>query len=121
MPFPHKSFPFRAAFPKRSGVLALNRGLDVAILVAFLFFAARVVFGADRPWTGTTNTTWSTAGNWTGGAPGTGDNAVFNGTFTNQPNLTGTATVGGIWMTGSVAQNVTVSGSSVLTLSGNTI
>ncbi|PYL27156.1 MAG: hypothetical protein DMF45_13005, partial [Verrucomicrobia bacterium] len=87
-----------------------------------LFFAPQAVFAADRVWTGTTNTTWGTNSNWTGGAPSAGDNAEFNSAFSNQPNLAGNASAGGIWMTGSVGQNVTISDSGfTLTLQGNTI
>src|SRR5437899_2712350 len=87
-----------------------------------LFFAPQAVFAADRVWTGTTNTTWGTNSNWTGGAPAAGDNAVFNSAFSNQPNLAGNASAGGIWMTGSIGQNVTISDSGfTLTLQGNTI
>ena len=87
-----------------------------------LFFAPQAVFAADRVWTGTTNTTWGTNSNWTGGAPAAGDNAEFNSAFSNQPNLAGNASAGGIWITGSVGQNVTISDSGfTLTLQGNTI
>src|SRR5437016_1035453 len=87
-----------------------------------LFFAPQAVFAADRVWTGTTNTTWGTNSNWTGGAPSAGDNAEFNSAFSNQPNLAGNASAGGIWITGSVGQNVTISDSGfTLTLQGNTI
>src|SRR5207237_10562969 len=92
---------------------------------AFLFillFAPQAVFAADRVWTGTTNTTWGTNSNWTGGAPSAGDNAEFNSAFSNQPNLAGNASAGGIWMTGRVGQNVTISDSGfTLTLQGNSI
>jgi fibronectin-binding autotransporter adhesin len=89
---------------------------------AISFFAPQTIFSTDKYWTGATSTAWGTNGNWTGSAPLSGDNAVFNGTFTNQPNLGGNTSAGGIWMTGSVGQNVTISGgSNTLTLSGNTI
>ena len=89
-------------------------------LLVFLLLAPQLSLGADKAWNGGT-TTWNTNTNWTpSGAPGNTDNAVFNSTFSNQPNLTGSATVGGIWMTGSIGQNVTISGST-LTLNGNTI
>ena len=64
---------------------------------------------ALRPWTGAVSAQWSTAGNWTGGTPGASDTAEFNSAFTNQPNLTANATVGGLLMTTGVAQNVTLS------------
>jgi fibronectin-binding autotransporter adhesin len=81
---------------------------------------------ADISWTGLTSTSWNLLTNWLPTiVPGASDNAVFNGTFFlgRQPNLTASATVGGLWMTGAVGQNVTLtsSGSSVLTLNGNTI
>jgi autotransporter-associated beta strand protein len=90
-------------------------------LLTFLFLAPQLVFGTDRHWTGATNTTWGTSTNWDTAPPGgTTDNAVFNSTFTNQPNLGATATAGGLWMTGSVGQNTTITGNT-LTLQGNTI
>src|SRR6266404_4933949 len=94
------------------------------LLVTFWLFTPQLVFGIDKHWTGTTNTTWGTGTNWfEGSAPGgSTDNAVFDRTFTNnnQPTLGATATAGGLWMTNNVGQNVTISGST-LTLSGNTI
>jgi autotransporter-associated beta strand protein len=75
---------------------------------------------ADRVWTGGSDTNWSNNANWSGGAPLSSDNAKFNGVFSNQPNLTAPQTVGGLWMTTGVGQNVTISGST-LTLNGNTI
>lgn len=87
-----------------------------------LIFTATLAQATDTNWTGTTNATWGTGSNWiTGGKPGTNDNAVFNGTFSNQPNLTSNQNIGGIWMTNSAGQNVTISGSNTLTLGGNTI
>lgn len=90
-------------------------------LLIFLLFATQLAFAVDKPWTGATDTTWGTNTNWTGNAPSAGDNAVFNTTFTNQPNLTGNTSAGGIWMTTGVGQNVTISGAGVLQLSGGTI
>src|SRR6266404_7699635 len=77
----------------------------------------------DIEWTGATNTTWSTGTNWSGGSkPSSTQNAVFDLLFSNQPNLTSNQTVGGLWMTTGVGQNVTISASSgTLTLDGNTI
>lgn len=87
-----------------------------------LLFSAQVAFGAEAFWTGATGTTWSIPGNWSPGTPALGDNAVFNSTFSNQPNLTDSPSIGGIWMTGSVRQDVTISGSGqIITLSGSTI
>jgi fibronectin-binding autotransporter adhesin len=98
-----------------------HRSLVAAAVGSFLIFAVSFAHATDRIWTGATNMTWGTSTNWNTTPPGgTSDNSVFNGTFTNQPNLGSTATAGGLWMTGSVGQNVTVSGST-LTLQGNTI
>ncbi len=62
-------------------------------------------------------TTWGSAANWGGTAPGSADIGLFssNTAYTSQPTLTGTAAVGGLWSTGSAA--LVVSGSA-LTLSG---
>jgi fibronectin-binding autotransporter adhesin len=80
---------------------------------------------ADRSWTGGT-IDWNTGTNWGGKGgkvPGNIDNAVFNGTFTNQPNVSASTNPGGIWMTNTVGQNVTISANAgtTITLQGNTI
>jgi fibronectin-binding autotransporter adhesin len=107
---------------RRSAIIRLFGRVRLEwLLVTFWLFTPPLAFGTDRHWTGATNNTWGTNTNWDTGPPGgTSDNAVFNSTFTNQPNLAATATAGGLWMTGNVGQNVTISGST-LTLQGNTI
>src|SRR5260370_1056938 len=86
-----------------------------------LFFPA-LRLAADRVWTGAQDTFWGNNNNWVGNAPAAGDNVKFDSTFSNQPNLNGNTSVGGIWMTGSIGQSVTISASSgTLTLQGNTI
>jgi fibronectin-binding autotransporter adhesin len=80
----------------------------------------------DISWTGLTSTSWNLATNWSSlTVPGASDNAVFNSTFIlgRQPQVTAITTVGGLWMTTGVGQNVTISSSmaNVLTLNGNTI
>ena len=89
-----------------------------ALLLALMPLAS---FASDTTWTGGSDTTWSNNSNWTGNKPGANDNVLLSQSFTNQPNLTGNTTAGGIWVTGSIGQNTTISGSSVLTLSNNTI
>ena len=103
----------------RSFKALLVLAIAVTVLIAN---ESAVGAGQDIEWTGTTSTTWGTSTNWnpTGVPTGT-DNAVFNGTFTNQPTLTTSETVGGLWMTDPVAQNVTVGGAHLLMLEGNTI
>jgi autotransporter-associated beta strand protein len=58
--------------------------------------------------------------NWGGTLPGSADVALFSAaSYVSQPSLTTTASVGGIWDTGSGA--VTIGGTSALTLFGATI
>ena len=62
---------------------------------------------------------WSAASNWGGTLPGAADIAKFSGAaYAFQPSLTTTASVGGIWSTGSAS--LTISGSE-LALYGTTI
>jgi fibronectin-binding autotransporter adhesin len=78
----------------------------------------------DPDWTGATSTTWSVSTNWSPNAtPAPTDIVRFTGTFTNQPNLTASASAGGLWMTGTLGQNVTLSLSAgtALTINGTTI
>ena len=100
------------------------RPLSVTIgLLALLGSCPRPAFAVDRHWTGATTADWNTSGNWDTAIPSAGDNAVFDGTFTNQPTLNNNKSAGGLWMTGSVGQNVTISdsGALILSLSGGTI
>lgn len=67
-----------------------------------------------------TGPTWSAASNWGGTAPGAGDVGQFTaGLYASQPSLTSTATVGGLWETGSGA--ITISGSALTLVGTNTI
>lgn len=92
---------------------------------ALIFIAAvclcHPVHGADRVWTGSIDTNWGNNGNWLLERPTQSDNAVFNSSFTNQPTLNSNAPVAGLWMTGGVAQNVTVGGAGTLSIGGSTI
>jgi fibronectin-binding autotransporter adhesin len=74
---------------------------------------------ANFSWTGVTAAGWNNTGNWSPlGPPGPGDTAVFNQLFINQPNLTTGVSVGTVWMTTGVVQNVTLSGPGTLNLTG---
>ncbi|HWY51274.1 MAG TPA: autotransporter-associated beta strand repeat-containing protein [Chthoniobacterales bacterium] len=108
---------FRAGGHRRRILLFLG-----SLLLACLA-SAPPLFAVDDSWTGGHDTVWGTKQNWsTGSAPTGTDNATFNGTFANEPTLgTTIATVGGIWMTTGIGQNVTIGGTAVLTLAGNTI
>ena len=71
-------------------------------------------------WSGTTGPNWNVGSNWDGTVPGIADIGGFSAAaYTSQPALTTTASIGGIWDTGSSA--VTIGGTSTLTLFGTTI
>ena len=95
----------------------------LGLVFAISVFAPRTSSAADAVWNGSIDTNWGNNNNWTpAGAPSAGQNAKFSTTFTNQPNISGNTSVGGIWMTTGVGQNVTISGSGgALTLQGSTI
>lgn len=99
-----------------------GRADRIALVAIAMIIASQSGHATDSSWTGGTSTTWSTGTNWSAGVPGSTDNAVFSGTFANQPTLTAnTVTAGGLWMTGTPGQNVTISGAFNLNLGGNTI
>jgi len=79
----------------------------------------------DKSWTGASSTIWATSSNWNPGAvPVAADNALFSASFTSQPRLTASTTVGGLWIKTGVTKSAVISAGSpsyVLTLSGNTI
>ncbi len=88
--------------------------------VLLLVLIRASALGADKIWTGASDSTWSNNPNWVGNHPAAGDNAVFSQGITFQPNLTGATSIGGLWMTTGITSAVTISGST-LTLGGNTI
>ena len=101
---------------------SLPFGLLLALVGALLLPAAlapraNAEVDANFSWTGIVNSTWTTTGNWNpSGPPGAADTAVFNQAILNQPNLTVGSTVGTVWMTTGVVQNVTISGAGTLSL-----
>src|SRR6202043_1754017 len=116
--------PHPSATPSPPAMVPFGRPGLRWLLLMFLLFAPQLVFGTDDEWTGSTNTDWSTKTNWNPGLPKGSDNAKFDSTFVNgnQPNLSASTSVGGLWMATGVEQNVTISGGpNVLTLNGNTI
>ncbi len=71
----------------------------------------------NESWTGAVDSRWGDNSNWNTRQPGANDNALFDGFFLNQPELATNDSVGGIWMTGSVVPDVTISSTGdVLTL-----
>ncbi|MEJ0000340.1 MAG: autotransporter-associated beta strand repeat-containing protein [Verrucomicrobiota bacterium] len=76
---------------------------------------------ATETWNGA-GTDWNTSTNWTPNTvPGTSDIAEFNSTFINQPNAGSAETLGAVWTTTGVTQDVTVSGLGSLVLNGTTV
>ncbi len=104
----------------RSWRRARQRSMAFGILVLSLV-AAPVAPATDRFWTGAAGTDWGTNGNWDTGSPSADDVGVFNSTFTNQPSLGNNKSAGGVWMTDGIGQNVSVSGTFQLSLSGTSI
>ena len=96
-------------FRKLGALVAL--GLAISLL-------AQAVTAATYNWA-SVGTTWNTPGNWGGTVPGASDVGQFGlGSYTSQPTLTATSSIGGLWNTGGGA--VTVSGST-LTLNSTSI
>ncbi len=92
----------------------------MACLIAAIALLGLPVHAANSTWNGSSTTDWNTSGNWSGSsAPTVTNTAQFSSAFTNQPNV-GTATsVGGIWATTGLGQNVVISGVGPLTIAGN--
>ena len=110
---------------KRRQRHSLPFGLFLAVVGELLLLPAlapraNAEVDANFSWTGFTAAGWNNPGNWSpgGGPPGPGDTAVFNQLFINQPNLTTGVSVGTVWMTTGVVQNVTLSGPGTLNLTG---
>ena len=112
---------------KRCGLRSLSFGLFLAVVGALLLLVAlapraNAEVDANFSWTGATNIIWSTSTNWSpAGPPGAADTALFNSAFSNQPTVTTPTTVGTLWMTTGVAQNVVITGSVPLFISGQGI
>jgi autotransporter-associated beta strand protein len=106
---------------------SLPFGLFLAVAGALLLPVAvapraNAEVDANFSWTGVFNTDWNNSANWSpgGGPPQSLDTALFNGAFINQPNLPIGNSLGTLWMTDGVAQNVTLSstGGASLNISG---
>ena len=92
-----------------------------ALALSVALLPVPLVQAVDQQWDGSASTTWTDNANWSGATPGLSDTAIFDSTFSNQPNVSGTNALGGIWMTNGVGQNVTIGGSGTLSLGGTTI
>ncbi|MBS0633782.1 MAG: autotransporter-associated beta strand repeat-containing protein [Verrucomicrobia bacterium] len=96
----------------------MNRfSANVFRLLFSVALSLAVARAATKTWTGASNATWSTAGNWSGGVPGSADTVQFSTNTANDPNLTANTTVGAItFLSGTDAE--AIAGSSTLTLAG---
>ena len=91
-----------------------------AAVLAILFGDSSAQAQTTYTWSGTSSVNWSDAANWGGTAPGSGDIALFNGsTYTYQPTIGSSTSVGGLWDTGSSA--LAIGGAGTLTLNAATI
>ncbi|MBK6964716.1 MAG: hypothetical protein IPH20_12440 [Bacteroidales bacterium] len=95
------------------------------LLIALLAIIISTGVSAQKTWTGTTSTAWSTSTNWSpAGAPTAADNVTIPSAPSNQPLLSGTTGVCNN-LTINAGASLTISGTSannaLLTASGNTI
>src|SRR6266496_5576714 len=99
--------------------------ITMEIMAVAMLLISQSAFATDRSWTGASSTVWATSSNWSPSAvPAAVDNALFSASFTNQPRLTASAFVGGLWIKTGVTKSAVISAGStsyVLTLAGNTI
>src|SRR5204863_2575325 len=106
--------------PRRSGYV-----IAIQIMALATLLTSQSAFAADKSWTGASSTVWATSSNWNPSTvPLAADNALFSASFTNQPRLTASAFVGGLWIKTGVTKSAAISAGStsdVLTLAGNTI
>jgi fibronectin-binding autotransporter adhesin len=92
-----------------------------AVLTSVAALSPSFASAATYTWSGGGSTSWSNSLNWSFAVPGSADVALFNAAtpYKNQPGVSSSASVGGVWDTGSTT--LTVSGASNLTLNGTTI
>lgn len=78
--------------------------------------------GATQTWTGNAGTgLWSTAGNWSGGVPGTGDTASFDSTSSHDCQISSNVSVGAITIDSAYAGTITQMPGVTLTIGSNGI
>jgi len=78
-------------------------------LCLLLMSTAAFADTSTTAWNGSLSSTWGTAGNWAGSVvPSATVSALFNSTFSNQPQLASNVTTQGIWLASGVGQDVTI-------------
>jgi len=70
-------------------------------------------------WLGGISTDWNTAGNWSGGIPGAGDQAVFNANYTNLPTISTSTSVGSLLIGTLGGKALTLTVNAPLTVNGD--
>jgi hypothetical protein len=91
-------------------------------MLFFLFGPVKKTFAAVKTWNpaGCGSTSWNTAGNWTGGLPGTADIATFDGATSNcNVTVDTTIDVAGINITGSYTGTITQGNGNDVTVRGS--
>ena len=106
---------------KRRSRLASSAVLAFAGLLAWLGPSVSFAPAATFTWNASaTGPNWNVTSNWGGTVPGAADIGLFNAaSYAFSPSLSSTASLGGIWDTGSTS--LTIGGTSALTLFATTI
>ena len=87
----------------------MTRKIAGCILLGVAVLAAVRGVGGECTWNGSVSTEWTTAGNWTGGLPGTGDDVVVPSGTSFAPAIpAGTNPVSGAYASFTVAKGATV-------------
>jgi autotransporter-associated beta strand protein len=89
------------------------------LLVIVSVFLITQLKAVQKTW-GNTGTDFNTTGNWTGGTPSAGDVAFFSTAASQQPNLSASLSIAGLFFSGtsSSGYNLTATNSAILTLTG---
>jgi len=99
------------------------RSTSAALSLLLLIAGSSARAQTTTAWQGDTSTTWGTNTNWAGDVlPSATVSALFNSTFSNQPQLTANQQTQGIWFATGVGQDVTIgkdASSRTLTITGN--
>ena len=112
------------ASTKRTSAFYLSKCFIVALLLLVVGVAS--MRGATKTWTGVTNTSWTTATNWSGGVPGSSDDVII-GDFSpgSQPTLSTSVTINSLTLNGRSSTSghrggmLTIAAGITLTISGN--
>lgn len=123
IPYPQTIQAFPTMNTKKYHRSPFIRTSSAALSLLLLIVGTSARAQTTTAWNGSSNSTWSTAGNWAGSVlPSSTVSALFNSTFSNQPQLTSNQATQGIWLATGVGQDVTIGkdGSArTLTITGN--